>query len=821
MNTGTSVTSVTGVTGVTGGDLDIYPPLLRLTGYGSKWSVEQGDSVGFHVNCDGPMSYRAELVKLIHGDTHPSGPGFKEEIIESPVNGTYPGRPQRIHAGSYGMVTDRRPLRVDSFTMQCWIWPTMPTKVDGYWAPGEQMIMGKWARGHGYGLFLDLDGRVCLRINDEVLTAPHPVRDRAWHFVAATFDATTKSAVLFCEPQVQYALDPAATVAKAVFPDHISHTGAPFTFAAHPMTTEPDHSSPQPGGWVMTGHYNGKIDAPRLCSRALNRLEIETLKLGAAPGLDERRGTGPSPALAPVMVAAWDFSLQIPTRTIVDCGPYRLDGDLVGLPARGMTGHNWSGVATSWSVDHREYGAVHFHDDDVDDARWAVDFTLEVPEDLPSAVYAVKLTTTDGDEDYVPFMVRTPLGAPQAKIAVIMSTTDYLAYANEHESSNFGSAEALIYRTPIMAPQNIFLSVHREYGYSMYDVHSDGSGVHISSRLRPILNFRPKYDSWLTQAPWQFNADLHLIDWLTEMGYAFDVITDEDISYDGLERIEGYNVLLTGSHPEHKDGAYLDAIHAYKERGGRFMYMGGDGFYWRHTFHPAYGRGEITEMRRCESGIRPWQAQPGEYHHQSDGALGGMWRFLGRDMAAVSGTSMVAQGFDISTYFKRTPESADPRVAWAFEGISFDERLGDFGLVGGGAAGAELDTVDTTLGSPPHTLLVATSAGLHTDAYLLVTELILTNSPGVTGTQHPRIRADMAFHETPNGGAVWSFSSISYCGSLSHNNYDNNISKLTANVLDHFMQDGPLPDPPAAAVRPRGRFESTPELNYHLPEEVG
>jgi N,N-dimethylformamidase len=68
-----------------------------------------------------------------------------------------------------------------------------------------------------------------------------------------------------------------------------------------------------------------------------------------------------------------------------------------------------------------------------------------------------------------------------------------------------------------------------------------------------------------------------------------------------------------------------------------------------------------------------------------------------------------------------------------------------------------------------------------------VTELILTNAPGFTGTQHPRIRADMAFHETPNGGGVWSFSSISYCGSLSHNNYDNNIPKLTANVLNHFM----------------------------------
>ncbi|MDT5130343.1 MAG: hypothetical protein QOH54_5987, partial [Mycobacterium sp.] len=70
------------------------------------------------------------------------------------------------------------------------------------------------------------------------------------------------------------------------------------------------------------------------------------------------------------------------------------------------------------------------------------------------------------------------------------------------------------------------------------------------------------------------------------------------------------------------------------------------------------------------------------------------------------------------------------------------------------------------------------------------------------------------------GGGVWSFSSISYCGSLSHNNYDNNISTLTANVLNRFAQDGPLPAPDASGIRTRGRFESTPALNYHLPEEV-
>ena len=51
------------------------------------------------------------------------------------------------------------------------------------------------------------------------------------------------------------------------------------------------------------------------------------------------------------------------------------------------------------------------------------------------------------------------------------------------------------------------------------------------------------------QAPWQYPADLHLICWLETMGYKYDCITDEDVTYDGLARLEQYNVIITGSHP--------------------------------------------------------------------------------------------------------------------------------------------------------------------------------------------------------------------------------------------------------------------------------
>ena len=48
------------------------------------------------------------------------------------------------------------------------------------------------------------------------------------------------------------------------------------------------------------------------------------------------------------------------------------------------------------------------------------------------------------------------------------------------------------------------------------------------------------------------------------------------------------------------------------------------------------------------------------------------------------------------------------------------------------------------------------------------------------------IRADMVYFETPNNGAVFSVGSITFCGSLSHGGYRNNISRIVDNVLRRF-----------------------------------
>jgi N,N-dimethylformamidase len=61
----------------------------------------------------------------------------------------------------------------------------------------------------------------------------------------------------------------------------------------------------------------------------------------------------------------------------------------------------------------------------------------------------------------------------------------------------------------------------------------------------------------------------------------------------------------------------------------------------------------------------------------------------------------------------------------------------------------------------------------------------------------PKIRADMVFFECPNGGAVFSVGSISWFGALGHRGGDNDVARITTNVLRRFADPAPF-DPPEA-----------------------
>ncbi|MBT7294287.1 MAG: LamG domain-containing protein [Rhodospirillaceae bacterium] len=752
--------------------------MLKITGYSDRVSARPGETIKFMVNCE-LGQYRADIVKLICGDSSPDGPDFKEKLIRTPANKRYKGRKQKIYAGSYGIVESNPALEgLKSFTAQAMIWPTTPER-------GQQAILGKWNERSksGFAMVIAEDGSLGLMLGNgkgkaQTVSTGKAMIARHWYMVAASWDAEKKEVRLYQEAMREYVgVKHSGTARKKIKLARVANNSAPLTIAAL-------YEKNAGKRVVCNDFYNGKIDGPRISDRVLSRAEIEALKGNSIPR-----------ALATTVLAAWDFSRDISSVKISDISSRQMDGEIVNLPARGMTGANWSGAELCWRHAEDEYGAIHFHDDDLYDAGWDVDFELTIPKGLKSGIYAARLRAGDAEE-YIPFAVRPERGKG-ARIAFILPTIHYMAYANEHLAFNGPIAEVLTGQVSVLHDTHVFLNEHREYGASLYDTHSDGSGVCYSSRLRPIMNMRPKY-----QTQWscfgindtnlrEFNLDLYFIDWMERFGFDYDVVTDEDIHYEGTDAIEPHTVIITGGHPEYYSKQMRDAVFDFTQKGGRLMYMGGNGFYWRVALHQEVPG--VIEVRRCEAAIKTWGAETGEYYHSFTGEHGGLWRHQGEtEPQRLTGIGFTSEGFDISSYYRQTPEAKNPRVSFMFKGIGKDELIGDFGFHGGGAAGNELDRADPALGTPPHALVVATSED-HTDLYMVVNEEILVNFPGGTsGPNNPLVRADMVFFETPNGGAVFSTGSIAYGASLPWNDYDNNVAKLTTNVLKRFADPKPF-----------------------------
>ena len=202
---------------------------------------------------------------------------------------------------------------------------------------------------------------------------------------------------------------------------------------------------------------------------------------------------------------------------------------------------------------------------------------------------------------------------------------------------------------------------------------------------------------------------------------------------------------------------------------------------------------------RCSTPVAPWAAEPGEYYHSFDGQYGGLWRRSDRPPNLLCGIGFSSQGTFVGNHYRQAKAARDNHHAWIFEGVK-DEVFGGFGFSGGGAAGFELDRLDHRLGSPLNAVVLASSEGHERKNFVVVHEERLGLATTIPGqTLEELIRADMTYIEKPQGGAVFSVGSITYCGSLPHNAFDNDVSRLTFNVVNRFGELGlKWPFPPKA-----------------------
>ncbi len=752
--------------------------MLKILGYPDRYSVAPGERIAFKVSLEEGTHFDARLVRVVHGDANPEGPGLKFRPVKSGADGRHAGKPQRIDAGSYLAVEDFPALASGPFTFFAMIWPTRPKRA-------SQTLLAQWdgKTGSGFRIEVTDGGQLAVAFGDgsghlAELKGGKAMLERQWYAIAVSIDPESRMVTLDQRPLQPYAGIDDRAHASGRLAHQPKPVEAPLLMAGCPE-----------GDGSIGRHFDGKIDGPLLLSGIH----------GADRHDDFLHGIVASSLLAHI-IARWDFSAEIRSTRVIDIGPSRHHGRIVHLPARGMKGWNWTGEEHSWLRKPEHYGAIHFHHDDIYDAGWETSLEVALPADLKSGPYALHVKCGENDreatrENYIAFFVRPPRERKhrrdRPKILVLAPTASYLAYANHAEHITARGAERQMGRLLQFGHADLYMYDHPELGGSLYDAHADGSGVCYSSRLRPNLNFSPQYHSWLGghgSALYQYNADTHLFDWLDHKGVDYDLITDEDLHADGYELLRDYRVVVTGTHPEYHSTPMWDAMKAWIDRGGRLMYMGGNGWYWRIAFHDELPG--VIEVRRAEDGIRTWAADPGEYHHSFTGEYGGLWRRVGRAPNVICGVGFIAQGFDISSYYRRAPDADNPRAGFIFADVP-DEIIGDFGLIGGGASGIELDCLTTNLGSPPNMLRLASSEN-HNSMMMLVNEEFTVVPPNLGGDQNERVKADLAFGETPSGGALFATSSIAWCGSLSHNNYDNNVSRITWNVLQRFADPKPF-----------------------------
>ena len=630
------------------------------------------------------------------------------------------------------------------FAVSAWLFPTTP-------GSGPQGIVTKWSEGErrGWGLFLEADGDLGLRIDGETFRTGRPcARSRGRSSPRrSTASASGSSSGRCCA-----SLERACRGRRRA---RLASAGGP------------SRSSARATGRARCGGFNGKLEAPRLERGGA---------VGRSLGLLARHRERPDPRR----------SRQRPRRAARQHADARGHGTQLDR-ARDRLARTRA----------RSTRAVFFHDDDLEDAGWEPAFELDRARTTSRAASTQRGCAPADDEEWIPFFVAPAArrrAARRSRSSRRRSRTSRTR-TSTRQTGNPVAVTDFVLSDYFLPEDRLAIDVPL---LGLYDKHRDGVGCCYSSRLRPVVNMRPHYHLALVRSAHQLLGRPPPRRLARGEGLRRRRRHRRGPARRGDRALcAATGSCVTGSHPEYWTARMLESLAAYLEqrRPGhvprRQRLLLGD------VRRP--GRPHVIEVRRGRRGTGTWRGEPGEDFHSTTGEPGGLWRDRGCPPQRLVGVGMAAQGFDRALPFEREAGAATLARAWIFEGVP-EGPIGDAGLMMDGAAGLEVDRLDHALGTPPHALLLATARGF-SDSYQHVVEEVASSDSRQGGTVSPFVRGDMAFFELPNGGAVFSASSISWCGSLSHNGYDNAVSQITENVLRRFAADAPVNEIAASTGR--------------------
>jgi hypothetical protein len=254
----------------------------------------------------------------------------------------------------------------------------------------------------------------------------------------------------------------------------------------------------------------------------------------------------------------------------------------------------------------------------------------------------------------------------------------------------------------------------------------------------PIAGRAPNH---IAPAEWRF------LGWLEREGFAYDFYAETQL-HTGVVPLDAYAVVVISTHPEYwSRKMYFDLKTWVQERGGKLLYLGGNGINAEVEFTDEQAYTMVVQ----NANERIWGADPTIES-----------RFHAR--VGESEANLLGVVYDPRGIMTAAPYQVVDADHWVFAGtgLQVGDSFGHASLherVPGGASGHETDKLSPS--SPANIERLAT--GLNPDE----------------GGGH------MVTYTTPSGGAVFAVGSITWVSSIL---VDPAVSQITANVLTRFLK---------------------------------
>ncbi len=375
--------------------------------------------------------------------------------------------------------------------------------------------------------------------------------------------------------------------------------------------------------------------------------------------------------------------------------------------------------------------------------------TIVAPE--RSGLYYLWARTPSGRAFSFPWVVAP--AAPRAQIAVLASTNTWNAYNNFGGRSNYVNADRLP-ATPVVNARQDLERYHNTLPFGTWRPKDE--------EYAPLSFDRPEPNSHMFDDPkvtdpvqgrvqcGQAPGEWRLYGWLEREGFAYDLYGEGHL-HEGYLPLDAYKVLIIAVHPEYWSREMYLAVKTWVfERGGRLMYLGGNGLNCEVVFAPD-GTMRCLSHLQSVHGEMGGKAEDGSIEYDSR-----MHRTLESE-ANLLGVVCTETGI-----MTAAPYRVLNAAHWIFAGTGL--RDGDlFGKhtlherIPGGASGHETDKRSAF--SPANTVLLAKG-----------------ENPDAGGSE-------IVVHEREHGGAVFSVGSITWVAALL---VDESVATITRNVLREF-----------------------------------